>query len=73
MTQTLTELKAITFKNKHEVLLGNIFLNIGLGLGSEFWCLTPLSTIYQLYRIEKFLLVEETGVTGENHQSTTSH
>jgi hypothetical protein len=31
------------------------------------WCL-PLSTIFQLYRGGKLLLVEETGVPGENHQ-----
>jgi len=29
----------------------------------------PLSTIFQLYRI----LVEETGVPGENHRPVTSH
>ena len=30
-------------------------------------CLTPLSTIFQLYRWS-ILLVEETGVPGENHR-----
>jgi hypothetical protein len=29
--------------------------------------LTSLSTIFQLYRGGQFLLVEETGVLGENH------
>ena len=36
---------------------------MGLGLG----CLTPLSTIFQLYQGSHVLLVEETKVLGENH------
>jgi membrane-anchored protein YejM (alkaline phosphatase superfamily) len=39
-----------------------------------WWCLTPLSgvsTILQLYR-ESDLLVEETGVPGENHRPVAS-
>jgi hypothetical protein len=36
----------------------------GLGL----WCLMPLSTIFQ-----SVLLVEETGIPGENHRPAESH
>ena len=37
-----------------------------------WWCLTPLSTIFQLYR-ESVLLVEDTGEPGENHRPVASH
>ena len=46
-------------------------VSVGLGLG--LWCLTPLSTIVQLYRGVQFLMVEKTGVSGENHRLATSH
>ena len=36
---------------------GNNFKRVGV-----LWCLTLLSTIFQLYRIASVLLVEETGV-----------
>ena len=39
--------------------LGREDILILLGLCSGLWCLTPLSTIFQLYR-EPVLLVEET-------------
>ena len=35
--------------------------------------LTPLSTIFQLYRGRSVLLVEETGIPGENHRPVASH
>ena len=40
--------------------------------GFGLWCLTPLSTIFHLYR-ESVLLVEETGVPRENHRPVASH
>ena len=41
----------------------------------ELWCLMPLTTIFQLYRTVwwSVLLVEETGVASENHQSVANH
>ena len=51
-------------------LLGSFMAGFKFGLG--WWCLTPLSTIFQLYR-GGVLLVEETGVTRENHWHAASH
>ena len=47
-------------------MVSNSFPGLGLGL----WCLTPLSTIFQLRLV---LLMEETGVPGENHPPVTYH
>ena len=48
---------------------------ISFGFGSGLWCLTSLSTIFQLqmYIMEVGLLVEVTQIPGENHQSAVSH
>jgi hypothetical protein len=47
----------------------NVDRKLVLGL----WCLTPLSTIFHLYRGGQFLLVEEIGVSGQNYQPVASH
>jgi hypothetical protein len=40
--------------------------------GLVLCCLAPPKTIFQLYR-GSVLLVEETGVPGENHRTVASH
>ena len=37
------------------------------------WCLTPHSTIVPVIWWRSFLLVEETGGTGENHRRVVNH
>ena len=46
-----------------------LYIYVGSGLG----CLTPLSTIFQLSCGQSVLLVEKTGVPGENCRPVTSH
>jgi len=43
--------------------------DIGLGL----WCLTPLSRIFSVISWRPVILMEKSGVPGENHQPDTSH
>jgi hypothetical protein len=38
-----------------------------------WWGLSPLSTIFQLFQWRSILLVEVTGVPGENHRPVTSN
>ena len=45
-----------------------------MGQGLRLWCLTPLSTLFKLYRgMRSALLMEETRVPGENHRPIASH
>jgi len=44
-----------------------------LGLGVLLWRITPLSSMLKLYRGVSVLLVEETGIAGENHRPAASH
>jgi hypothetical protein len=51
-------------------LANSVVQNRGLGL----WCSPPISSIFRLNRgyIRLVLLVEETGVPGENHRPAAS-
>jgi hypothetical protein len=50
------------------------FLVTRLDIMDLQWCLTPLLTIFQLYRDSQFYwLVVETRVPGESHRPVASH
>jgi hypothetical protein len=51
-----------------------IILNLKMvGLVWNWWCLMPLSTYISAISWRSVLLMEETGVPGENHQPVVSH
>jgi hypothetical protein len=55
------------------LILGMNNLIIKTGCGLWLRCLTPLSTNISVISCRSVLLVEETGVPGENHRPVASH
>jgi hypothetical protein len=66
----------MAYKKKQTVrrcLPSKIVLSFSREFRFGLWCLTPLSTLFQLYRGVDVLLLEETGIPGENYRPDASH
>ena len=71
----LSKINNLSFRNLFESLPVFISSVSALLFCVGLWCLTPLSTIFQIPSISwrSLLLVEETGVPGKNHRPAASH
>ena len=63
-------LALLTFSPSYNLLSVKCSMSINSMIVYGLWCLTSLSTIFQLYRGGQFFLVEETGMLGENHRKS---
>ena len=58
---------------RHEVTTIFNAITYKVPLGLRLWCLTPLSLKFHAILWWSVLLVEETGLPGENHRPAASH
>jgi hypothetical protein len=65
LTGAVTIYIALKHNIQHHIIYNKDFI--------EFWCLTPLSAIFQLYHGEQLKCSQEAGVPGENHQPWASN